>query len=123
MHMHDLGSSIAEQGWLQGSILSDQDLAELKKSSSDVECQTVQVGVVASHSCDLTHHSPEGEPFAEIFVAEVADSQNGNFTHAKHPRRLQLLMYRHNPIRFFLQGQVWHTPVKWEDPNEIKKIS
>lgn len=102
---------------MQGSILSDQDLAELKKSGSDDKCQAVQVGVVISHSCDLTHHDPEGEPFAEVLVAEVADSQDGNFTHGKHPRRLHLLMYSHKGDPCVLEFLAWRR--LWVDRREL----
>ncbi len=87
--MKNLGSIISAQGWMQGSIFREQDLAELKNSGSGQEWETVEVGVVVSQSCDLCHHDPEGEPFAEVLVAGIVDSLNGNFTHGEHPFPLE----------------------------------
>jgi len=66
-----------------------------------------RVGVVASHSCDLTHHTPEGEPYAEVLVAELVDSLNGNFTHGKHPRKLHMQMHSHEEESSVLEFLPW----------------
>ena len=93
--MRNIGVTIADQGWMQGCIIQDQNLAEIMKNGPVQACEAGVVGVVASHSCDLTHHNPEGEPFAEVLMAKFVDSQNGNFTHGKHPRRLHMQMNSH----------------------------
>jgi hypothetical protein len=117
--MRDLGTTISEQGWLQGSILRDQDLAELQQSSSEQTYRTAQVGVVASHSCDLAHHHPEGEPVAEVLVADIVASQDGNFTYGKHPRRLHLQMNSHLEEPCMLEFLPWRR--LWVDRRELAK--
>ncbi len=91
--MQDLGSKIKAKGWRQGSILYDQDLADLQREYAlGGDCNS-KVGVVVSQSCDLTHHDSESEPYAELLLARIVHSRDGHFSHGKHPRRLHLEMH------------------------------
>jgi hypothetical protein len=47
------------------------------------------LAIVATHDCDLAQ-LPAGEPSVEVVVGCILDKTDGNFTHAKVPRRLHL---------------------------------
>ncbi len=73
--------------WRQGNLIAVEDCIKLKLCS-EVECEKILV-IVASHDCDLTQ-SPDIEPGVEIIIGKVATEPNGNFSHAKNVRRLQV---------------------------------
>jgi hypothetical protein len=59
--------------------------------------------VVVSHDCDLAQ-SPEVEPHVEVIVGRKIATADGNFTHAKNPRRLHLL-FKENALTTYLDLQ------------------
>jgi hypothetical protein len=73
--------------WRQGNLIATDDCIKLKLCS-EVECEKILV-IVASHDCDLTQ-SPDNEPNVEIIIGKITSVVDGNFSHAKNPRRLQL---------------------------------
>ena len=73
--------------WRQGHALTNEAAVTLGLVRV-VEVATV-VAMVVSHDCDLAQ-SPEVEPSIEIIVGGRIAAANGNFTHAKNPRRLHL---------------------------------
>lgn len=73
--------------WRQGNLITADDCIKLKLCSEE-ECEKILV-IVASHDCDLTQ-SPEIEDIVEVVVGKVATEVDGNFSHAKNVRRLQV---------------------------------
>jgi hypothetical protein len=69
--------------WRQGSVLSAETLISLGLNS---EAEENAIGVVISHDCDLAQ-GLEVEPALEIIVGKRVPRQDGNFSHAKNPRR------------------------------------
>jgi hypothetical protein len=55
---------------------------------SEVEREKILV-IVASHDCDLTQ-SPDSEPIVEVIIGKITSDVDGNLSHAKNTRRLQL---------------------------------
>ncbi len=76
--------------WRQGHILTTESLKALDiiPAAEDEEF----VGLVTSHDCDLAHHDFAAEPDCEVIVGKVIDAEKigGQYTDAKHPRRLHL---------------------------------
>lgn len=73
--------------WRQGSLISTDDCIKLKLCS-EVEHEKFLV-IVASHDCDLTRPL-NIEPVVEVIVGKVTTAIDGNFSHAKNVRRLQI---------------------------------
>lgn len=82
------GSAIREKGWRQGSILQNEDVRDYLGSSETPSDEIV--GIVITQSCDLVHHSLEGEPSVEILLGKIVDKPNPSFRFSKHPRKLHL---------------------------------
>ena len=62
--MSTIGARIAANGWLQGSVLRDDDLRSLSERYSFKMHRVADViGLVVSQSCDLTYDWLEGEPW------------------------------------------------------------
>ena len=74
-------------GWLQGSIVKCEDVAQLLKLSSQPNTANDDniVLVVASGSCDVAHSD---DPIVEFSIARLIDRVDGNYSHNKNPRRL-----------------------------------
>jgi hypothetical protein len=73
--------------WRQGKLIAAEDSAKLNLCSKE-ECARTLV-IVASHDCDLTQPQ-EIEPNVEVIVGKLTTDIDGNFSHAKNPRRIQL---------------------------------
>lgn len=82
------GAAIKEKGWRQGSILQNNDVRDYL-GDPDVNSDEI-VSIVITQSCDLVHHSLEGEPSVEILVGKIVNKPNGNFRYGKHPRKLHI---------------------------------
>lgn len=82
--------------WRQGNLIAVDDCIKLKLCNEAV-CEEILV-IVASHDCDLTQ-SPDIEPNVEIIIGKVTTEANGNFSHAKNARRLQLVFDGDIPAR------------------------
>ncbi len=94
--MSNVGATIKTKGWLQGKILSDEDLSALV----DQDHQAPRIGVVVTQSCDLTHPCIETEPHVELVIGQMTErandqAQRGNLTHAKSSRRLCMEVQSH----------------------------
>lgn len=73
--------------WRQGHVLAAETAKEL-----GLVCQRdpdATIAIVISHDCDLAQ-LPSIEPNVEVIAGCIAKSSDGNFTHAKNVRRLQL---------------------------------
>jgi hypothetical protein len=72
--------------WRQGAIVSATDLLAvgLIPDSNDSS-----VGVIVSHSCDIAQRA-DLEPDLEVIVATVNPKIDGNYSHGKNSRTLQL---------------------------------
>jgi hypothetical protein len=73
--------------WRQGHALKNETAVTLGLVREDEASSAV--AIVVSHDCDLTQ-SPEVEPSIEIIVGRRVAAADGNFSHAKNPRRLHL---------------------------------
>ena len=110
--MSTIGARIAANGWLQGSVLRDDDLRSLSERYSFKMHRVADViGLVVSQSCDLTYDWLEGEPCAELLLGLKAETEDaikkrGNCTGGKHPRCL------HMPIQYG-GSEVWFEFVPW----------
>lgn len=74
-------------GWLQGSIVKCENVAQLLEFSSRTDLKNDQniILIVASGSCDVAH---DADPIVEFSIARIIQSVDGNFTFNKNPRRL-----------------------------------
>ena len=70
--------------WRQGHLVTPESLAQL---SLELSSTALTHAVVITHDCDLANPS---EPWVELIACEIKDKPDGQFSHAKHPRRLQL---------------------------------
>lgn len=76
-----------ENLWRQGHILSAEAAIALGLAHRAGQDSTLVV--VATHDCDLAQ-PPVAEPLIELIVGQTILSQDGNFTHAKTPRKLHI---------------------------------
>lgn len=110
--MAEFGKQIADRGWRQGSVLRCDDNALLGTHYLEGRLAGDLIGLVVSQSCDLTHESHQGEPYAEILVGlraedDAALKRRGNCSAGKHPRCL------HMPIRQD-GNEVWFQFLPWD---------
>lgn len=73
--------------WRQGHLLGTDATEALGLGDVGTPDQTLVI--VASHDCDLAQ-SPEGEPVIELVVGRLVTEKDGNCTHAKNARKLQV---------------------------------
>jgi len=73
--------------WRQGHFLTDD--AAVSLGIYDSEGIGTKIAIVVSHDCDITQ-DPRVESEVEIIVGVRVEKPNGNFTHAKNPRRIHL---------------------------------
>ena len=73
--------------WRQGHLLGADATEALGLGHAGTPDQTLVI--VASHDCDLAQ-SPEGEPTIEVVVGRLVTEKDGNCTHAKNARKLQV---------------------------------
>jgi len=73
--------------WRQGHALTNEAAVALELVPE--KAVATAVVMVVSHDCDITQ-DPEVEPSIEIIIGARVAAANGNFTHAKNPRRLHL---------------------------------
>jgi hypothetical protein len=71
--------------WRQGHTLTSEAAVALGL----VENSAKSLAIVITHDCDLTQN-PDVEPNVELITGSRVDAADGNFTHAKNPRRLHL---------------------------------
>lgn len=73
--------------WRQGHTLTSETASRLGLVGAPDSGSAV--ALVVSHDCDLTQ-TCEIEPFVEVVIGRHVAAADGNFTHAKNPRRLHL---------------------------------
>ena len=81
--------------WRQGNLIATNDCIELKLCS-EMEREKILV-IIASHDCDLTQ-PPENEPIVEVVIGKITTDVDGNLSHAKNTRRLQLGLNGSMPV-------------------------
>jgi len=92
-------------GWRQGSVLPGPLVDQLKTKTTlpaDVR-NDADLLIVITHDCDLIHGSLENEPFVEVLLAKSSppESQDGQLTFGKNPRRLQFSQKRGTEDKIF----------------------
>jgi hypothetical protein len=81
---------IHANGWRQGKIVRHDDNQKIAELFGEGFSENIRF-IIVSQNCDLVHESYENEPNAEIvLVKPVEGAVNGNYTHGKHPRYLQI---------------------------------
>ena len=86
-------ADVKNNGWRQGSILSSQLVLELQEADILPSFSCNGTFVVVSHDCDITNHSFENEPNAEVIFGEKiesSDRKDGNKRWGKNSRMLQI---------------------------------
>jgi hypothetical protein len=73
--------------WRQGHALTNE--AAVALGLVPEKAVATAIVMVVSHDCDITQ-VPEVEPSIEIIIGARVGAADGNFTHAKNPRRLHL---------------------------------
>jgi hypothetical protein len=73
--------------WRQGKLITADDCIRLKLCSEEESVRALII--VASHDCDLTQ-LPNSEPNVEVIIGKITTDVDGNLSHAKNTRRLQL---------------------------------
>jgi hypothetical protein len=73
--------------WRQGHLLKAQDAIALGLQHPQGEVNTRVL--IVSHDCDLAQ-LPDAEPNVEVIVGCTVDCLDGNYTHGKNSRRLQI---------------------------------
>jgi hypothetical protein len=73
--------------WRQGHTLTSETASRLGLVGADDS--GTALALVVSHDCDLTQ-TCEIEPLVEVVIGRPVAAADGNFTHAKNPRRLHL---------------------------------
>jgi hypothetical protein len=73
--------------WRQGALLSVTDM-HVAGLIFDGSIESV-VGIVVSHDCDIAQ-GIDREPHIEVIVATVGRPVDGNFSHGKNSRTLQV---------------------------------
>ena len=81
-------SWLEANGWLQGSLVSLDDLSLLKKHFASIPNDDIYL-ITASQSCDVCGEI-EKEPFIEFSIARSIDNPNGSSLYNKNPRCLHL---------------------------------
>lgn len=81
-------SWLETNGWLQGSLISSEDLLLLKEAFTHIPEEEIYL-ITASQSCDVCGEI-EKEQFIEFSVARVIEKPNGLYLYNKNPRRLHL---------------------------------
>ena len=84
-----MGARSSETAWRQSSVIATESAVALGLLREE-EAST-QIALVISHDCDLTQES-DVEPVVEVIVGMRVTEANGNYTHAKNPRRLHLYL-------------------------------
>lgn len=83
--------AIRRNGWRQGSVLSAAD-SNLCPGQERIELPDGGRFLLVSHDCDIAHRG-DFEPIVEFYLARPIQAEpNGNYTHAKNPRRLQIAL-------------------------------
>lgn len=84
-----IGHELEKSGWRQGSIIKDEDLAQLfGENLSDFGDGIV--AIVATQSCDIANNNLDVDPNIEVSIARIIDKINGNYANNKNPRILHL---------------------------------
>ncbi len=76
-----------ETPWRQGNVISPADAVALGLTKNGDEKAIV---VVISHDCDLAVEDLSEEPSVEVILGRRIPQGHGNYSFAKHPRRLHL---------------------------------
>lgn len=76
-----------ETPWRQGHLLGNDAIGALGLRHNIAPEQPLVI--VVTHDCDLAQ-APEGEPYIEVVVGRVIGEKDGNCTHAKNARKLQV---------------------------------
>ena len=84
-----IGLKLENIGWRQGSIISPEDLHSLFNIIGKA-FEGGEFGIVASQSCDIANNNTKVDPFIEVSIARQVDKLDGNLTHNKNPRLLQI---------------------------------
>lgn len=83
-----------ETPWRQGHLLGAEAVNALHLRHPTEPDKTL--AIVATHDCDLAQ-APDREPMVEVIVGRTIEKLDGNYTHAKVPRRLHITLDGQEP--------------------------
>lgn len=84
--------------WRQGQVMTDEAAIELELIS--VTDKGKVITMVISHDCDIVQNK-DVEPEVEVIVGRRLITLDGNYTHAKNPRKLHLSAKENDSPVFF----------------------
>jgi hypothetical protein len=130
------GRHLRALGWRQFSAISGELRASILDGLGLAAVDPLDVLMVSSHDCDVTHQSLEGEPSLELLLARKkpdGEEENGSLTYGKNPRRLQFRCPQDSgPVfevvaheRFFVERvrlSAFTPDVTWGPSDRIKRI-
>ncbi len=104
-----IGNDLEKLGWRQGAVTQQADNPGIFESvGHDYEDGVILI--IASQSCDITHHNIENDPYIELSIARVIERPKGNFTHNENPRTLHACLQVHTEDTDITQEQ--HVEIK-----------
>ena len=84
-------SIIKDKGWRQGSVLSATLLGDLIADGLiPGSFSHLDIAIVISHDCDVTHVSLASEPTVEVLIGQRVDAAHPDFIESKSPRKYHL---------------------------------
>ena len=82
--------AILDNGWRQGTILSNEFREELGKHVPSFLERDNGIAIVVSQDCDIVHRQLENEPYIEVLAVFPIPKLDGNLTCGKSPRKYHL---------------------------------
>lgn len=86
------GTVLEASGWRQGSVVKRENIASLYDNKFK-QLEGELVLIVASQSCDIANNDLENDPFIELSVGRIIESQKGHLTFNKNPRILHTELF------------------------------
>lgn len=96
-----------EHGWLQGSIVKQEDVVQLLSLTGDQGLVAAAANIaliVASGSCDVANCS---DPIIEFSIARYIDCIDGNYSSNKNPRKLNCSLESSMSTPFCVALDAW----------------
>ncbi|MFT5118186.1 MAG: hypothetical protein ACI9NY_001724 [Kiritimatiellia bacterium] len=87
-----IGSQLEEAGWRQGSVVHDDDIANLLQILGVDDASGITL-IVASQSCDIANNNCSDDPYIEFFIARAIKLADNNFTFNKNVRKLHTTLH------------------------------
>ncbi|MFA5959074.1 MAG: hypothetical protein WC785_00980 [Tatlockia sp.] len=90
----NLGTRLEKLGWLQGSVLKEEDFELIKQHAHFPLPIKGDIAVISAHSCNIALNKIQDDPFMLIMIGQTIDALIEEFAFNKHPRILQATLKR-----------------------------